>query len=166
MKTGQFLTPLHAEKLTGKFWKIDQTYWFERPNGQMVPTPAGLVTDWASTDIKIPLIGRVSVPGFPNDDSYDQGAGLHDGLYQAELLPRPLMDLIFREALVALRDPVTGARLVSDLKAQEMYIMVRMFGGWTYKEHDQESIRSARALYGVPDTEKRPLWPDGVLRFV
>lgn len=139
-------------------WEVTLSFCFVRPNAEIVKIPTGVITDFASTDIETP-IGSVSIPGFPPDSTYDQAAIVHDYLYQGEFVPRILADTIFKEALEAIPQ-------VPRWKIPMMYAAVRLFGGFTYKKHSFDTVRYARSLSQVPDTEKRPLWKDGVLRFV
>lgn len=131
-------------------WEVITPFCFVRPNAEIVQVPAGMMTDFASTG---------NIPWFPQDCVYDQAAVVHDFLYQGEFLPRGKADDIFREALEAVKE-------VPRWKIPIMWAAVRLFGEMTYKEHSLLSIRYARSLSKVPDTEKRPLWKDGKLRFI
>ena len=148
---GIYTAPLECEYHTDKEqWMITKSFCFVRPNADIIQVPVGVLTDFASTG---------NIPGFPQDDVYDQAAVVHDFLYQGEFLPRPIMDQIFREALEAIKE-------VPRWKIPVMWAAVRLFGGFTYGKHTIDSVHYARSLAKVPDNESRPLWKDGKLRFV
>jgi hypothetical protein len=122
-------------------WKVIQEFSFIRPNGEIIRIPVGVKTDFASTG---------NAPGFPKSCVYDQAAVVHDFLYQGEFVRRGLADDILKEAFEAIK-------LVPRWKIPIMVTMVRIFGGFTYREHSAESIRYARKLAHVPDNGNRPL---------
>lgn len=130
-------------------YRVLKTIWFTRPNGEPIPIPEGLYTDFASTG---------NIPGFPKTGPYNRAAALHDFLYQGEFFPRKLADTIFGEALqCCLRVP--------DWKEPLMVAAVRLFGWLTYNKHTEASVKYARRLMMVSG-KARPLWKDGVAHWV
>jgi len=147
---GNFTSPLetryHPEL---KQWEVLTDFWFQRPDGEQLRVPKGFITDLASTE---------NVPMFPSDDVYNQAAVLHDYLYAAEIFPRWLNDEIFKEALTAIHE-------VPRWKIPIMVFAVRVFGGFTYKNHTLPTVIANRHLSGLRDFVSRPLWPDCYSRF-
>lgn len=128
-------------------------YWFIRPNGNgCVPAPRGMVTDFCS----IPWFGQWL---FSKDGPWKPAGGIHDILCQGEFVPIPLANLIFKEALEAMR-------VIPQWRVELMYKAVQIGTAATYKEHTLASVMAARKLCRIPHSEARPLWPDGKLRFV
>ena len=130
-------------------WEINSPMIYISKKGWVIAVPKGIFTDLASTH---------NVPFFPQDGTYNQAAVLHDFLYQGEFLPRGVMDDIFKEALESIRE-------VPRWKIPVMWVAVRMFGGFTYSEHNAGTVRNARMLAGVADNGNRPLWKDGIPKF-
>ena len=134
-----------------KEWELIDPLYYDYRGKEVISIPAGIFSDLASTR---------NVPFFPSDGPYNAEAILHDFLYQGEFIQRKKADEIFRYALKENKD-------VASWKPQLMYIAVRLFGGLTYKNHTRMSITKARHLAGVEiDLDKRPLWPDNILRFM
>ena len=148
---GNFTSPLetryHPEL---KQWEVLTDFWFQRPNGDQILVPKGVITDLASTR---------NMPMFPQDGVYNQAAVVHDFLYAAEIFPRWLNDEIFKEALTAIPE-------VPRWKIPLMVWVVKLLGGACYKNnHTYYSIKANRLLANIRDFNSRPLWADCTSRF-
>ena len=150
MKTGKYTAPLDVrfDEVTEK-WEVLNDFYFIRPNGDRILVPKGFKSDLKSGG---------NIPMFPVSDEYNQACVVHDYLYSGEIVTRSLADIIFKEALRALKGMTTW-------KIPVMYWAVRLFGWMTYKEHTERSIESARHLGGIHETKKKPLWTDGKVHF-
>ncbi len=87
----------------------------------------------------------------PNDPMYAPGALYHDLTYAAELFNRKVADDLFYWIMIAGGTPRKKAKI--------MYNAVRLFGGFTYKQHTAASVMKWRHLHGIHST-LRPLIPD------
>lgn len=151
MNRGSYTGPLEARYHPDREeWEVITEFWFQTGEDDHIKIPVGFFTDLASTK---------NIPFFPQDDEYNQAAVVHDYLYAAELVPRRVSDIIFKEALRAIPQ-------VPRWKIPIMYFAVRVFGGITYKSHTFESVRKNRMLSHIPDSGARPLWKDGLFRFI
>jgi hypothetical protein len=146
-----FLTAIEARYHPDqREWELLSPLSYRYRTGEVITVPAGVRTDLASTR---------NVPGFPSDGPYNAEAVLHDFLYQGEFIQRKKADEIFRYALIE-------NKAVPRWQPQLMYIAVRLLGGMTFKKHTRVSIARARHLAGLEmDVDRRPLWPDNVMRF-
>lgn len=131
-------------------WQLCEPLIYQRRNGDQIVVPKGFITDLASTR---------NIPWFPSDGPYNQAAVVHDFLYAGEFVPRRISDEIFREAMESIKQ-------VPRWKIPIMWSAVRVFGGFTYRGHTLKSVHALRLLARVPDNENRPLWSDGVMRFM
>lgn len=131
-------------------FRLEDGFWFVRPNGQGIPCPKRTVTDFCS----IPWYGQWL---FSKSGPWNHAGALHDILCQSEFLPIGVTNLIFKEALEALEIPAWRVAL--------MYTAVQIGTASTYRKHTSASIVNARRLCNQSDFYRRPLWPDGVPRF-
>ena len=145
--TAEVVAKFHPEK---NEWEVLETFFFCTEEGDTLMVPKGFLTDLASTK---------NAPGFPRDDVYNQAAILHDYLYASEIFPRKICDDIFKEALNSIDE-------VKKWRIPIMYFFVRVFGGFTYKEHTKDSIANNRRLANIRNTVDKPLWKDGIARFI
>ena len=104
-----FLTPIRAEKLTGKWWKLtDRLVYYSALLDTTICAPAGFVTDFAS-------VPRLPVAYWLFGGKADSPAGIHDLLYRWPFVSRRMADRVFNEAMavkgktVFTRWPMTGA---------------------------------------------------------
>ena len=113
-------------------------------DGVKLVIPKGFHTDLASSG---PAKGLCDTNGIEN-----LAPILHDFLYAAEIFPRNISDLLFRDAL-----DVLGA---DKWKIPVMYQAVNLFGWIGYKEaHSLNRITVIRGLAGInTDDIKRPCW--------
>lgn len=123
-------------------WVVDEPFMF-MADKRVYIIPRGFRFDWASVPRGLWNIFP------PYDPRYAAAALIHDWLYGGELCPRKLADEVFLEAM--------KFRGVPAWKRSVMYAAVRMFGGLTYKNHTDKSVRRIRYLSGICG-EKRPLW--------
>lgn len=94
----------------------------------------GFQSDGASEPIATwTALGLNPFSGASIEASFD-----HDGLYEAELLPRDTCDLIFKERLLA-----NG---VAEEKANAMYLAVHAGGAAVWARHTTQSVAEARKL--------------------
>jgi hypothetical protein len=150
VKPGRFATSLDArhDPLT-RTWMLLSPLLFQRGNGDQILIPAGFHSNLASTK---------NAPGFPENGPWNAAAVVHDYLYEAEIFPRRISDLIFYEALRAIPS-------VPRWKAAVMYAAVVLLGG-PHFPHSMRMVVAARQLAGIRDFYSRPLWRDGIARFV
>ena len=133
-------------------YEVDETVFFHRSNGDIIPVPKGLYTDFASSP-------RLFWFLFPKTGPYNIAAALHDFLCQGEFFPIWMCNRIFLEALEAIPE-------VPRWKIKPMHMAVEM-GTWaTYIKHTKVSVNKTRRLFHVSDNGKRPLWKDGIAHFV
>ena len=147
--SGELKTVYHEDL---KMSEVLEPFWFVRPNGEPVPAPKGMMTDFASTPFGVRNL-------FPQFGSHNRAAVIHDFLYQGEFVPRVLADKVFKEALEAIEQ-------VPRWKIPIMYWGVRVGGGATYFQHTKLSIHRACRLARVSNNGCRPLWKDGNFHFV
>ena len=105
----QFVTPIRAEKLTGKWWKLtDRLVYYSSLLNATICAPAGFVTDFAS-------VPRLPVAYWLFGGKADGPAGIHDLLYRWPFVSRNMADRVFNEAMkvegkwITTRWPMTGA---------------------------------------------------------
>lgn len=89
----------------------------------------------------------------PSDPKITAASLVHDVAYGAELWPRKFCDQLFL-AIMKYRNVPAWKRTI-------MYSAVRIGGGFTYKEHTNESVTNIRKTLRVFDDGKRPLWKPG-----
>lgn len=132
-------------------FSLEEGFWFVRPNGDGIPCPKRLETDLCS----IPWYGQLF---FPKSGPWNHAGALHDILCQGEFLPINVTNMIFKEALESLE--------ISKWRVEVMYAAVQIGTAATYRQHTAASIVRARTLCKQSNYHSRPLWPDGVPRFV
>jgi hypothetical protein len=114
-------------------------------DGRLFRIPTGYETDLGS----IPRIAWSII--LPSDPQLAAESLFHDFGYQGELWPRWYMD---RMMLAGMR-----SMGVKPWKRALVYSAVRIGGGWTYREHTDDSIKVVREsigwMYIKGDT---PLW--------
>ena len=116
---GGFLTPLKAEHLGGKWWKLTAPLEYHCVRtGDIITVPKGFVTDFAS-------VPRVPVAYWLFGSRANAPAALHDYLYREGTYGRKMADLIFLDAMKS-----CGYSLFT---RRPMYRAVRMFGWAAYK---------------------------------
>lgn len=133
-------------------YRMVEPFWFIRQNGEAIPAPRGMVTDFCS----IPWWAQWL---FSKDGPWKPAGGIHDILCQGEFVPIPLANLIFKEALEAMR-------VIPAWRVALMYKAVQIGTAATYRKHTLQSVVAARKLCRIAFDHQRPLWPDGKLRFV
>lgn len=144
------ITTMYHEKWD--LYEVMETIWFNRPNGDAIPIPKGMLTDFASVPRAFWMI-------VPKAGPHNKAAALHDYLCQAEIFPIHINNVIFKEALESIKE-------VPRWKIWPMFASVEV-GTWaTYGKHTANSIRAARRLFKISYTGDSPLWKDGVARFV
>ena len=114
---GEYLTPLKAENLKGKWWRLTEPLIFCSEFGT-IETPAGFVTDFAS-------VPRVPLAYWLFGSRANRPATTHDDIYRSGRFPRSLADKIFREAMAA-----DGYLMPT---RWTMFSSVRLFGWLAYK---------------------------------
>ena len=88
-----FLTPIRAEKLTGKRWKLtDRLVYYSALLDATICAPAGFVTDFAS-------VPRLPIAYWLFGGKADSPAGIHDLLYRWPFVSRIMADRVFNEAM-------------------------------------------------------------------
>ena len=104
-----FLTPIRAEKLTGKRWKLtDRLVYYSALLDATICAPAKFVTDFAS-------VPRLPIAYWLFGGKADSPAGIHDLLYRWPFVSRIMADRVFNEAMreegktIFTRWPMTGA---------------------------------------------------------
>lgn len=102
--------------------------------------PSGFVFDCAS----IPYGVRNTFN--PSDTRYIASSLIHDWLYAGEWCNRSYADLVFLSAL--------KYQGISAIKRYVMYKAVSVFGGLTYKEHSESTIKNIRRLSGVSNLSR------------
>lgn len=114
-----FITPLRAEKLTGKWWQLtDRLVYYSALANATICAPTGFVTDFAS-------VPRLPITYWLFGSRADAESGIHDLLYRWPFVSRKTADRIYREAMTADGRPV--------FTRWAMYAGVRL-GGWlSYK---------------------------------
>lgn len=133
-------------------YKMVDPYWFIRPTGEPILAPRGMFTDFCS----IPWWGQWL---FSKSGPWNAAGGIHDILCQGEFVPIPLLNLIFKEALEAMR-------IIPQWRVELMYKAVQAGTAASYKEHTLSSVMAARRLCRISHTDARPLWPDGRIEFI
>jgi hypothetical protein len=78
--TGFSVGNLKVETADGKSFTLLEPFLFVRPNGEVIPVPAGAKSDGAST----PSALWITLPPF---GAYWRAAFLHDHLYRETMLP-------------------------------------------------------------------------------
>jgi hypothetical protein len=132
-------------------FRLQDGFWFIRPNGDAIPCPKGMITDLCS----IPWYGQWL---FPKSGPWNAAGVVHDILCQGEFLPIPVTNLIFKEALEALG--------ISQWRVELMYKAVQIGTAPTYRKHTTATINRARMLCKQRNFLDRPLWPDGRAAFI
>jgi len=98
MTTGQFLTPLRAER-AGDHWVLTDGLRFRSGiAGHVVAVPKGFETDFASVP-RLPLAHLLA------GDTAHAAAVVHDYLYRNRIGTRAQADAVFYEAMIALDEP-------------------------------------------------------------
>ena len=119
---GKFLTTLDVNFVDGEYWKLcfPLSYNVDDVN-DIITVPKGFITDFAS----VPPVCNWFIP---KSGEYDPAAVIHDWLYFKKERPRSECDGIFCEAMKVLG--------VNILKAQIMYLSLRVFGwiSWKFKK--------------------------------
>jgi hypothetical protein len=123
--TGFSVGNLKVETADGKSFTLLEPFLFVRPNGEVIPVPAGAKSDGAST----PSALWITLPPF---GAYWRAAFLHDHLYRETMLPKEECDDIFKEAMESL-----GVRW-DDLNT--LYEGVHLFGWSSFKE-DRDQVK-------------------------
>lgn len=102
-------------------------------NGQVITIPKGYYTDFLS----IPKWAQIIFPA--SEYPALLGAIVHDMLYEGEIFPRRVNDLIFKEAMTNARE--------TTWKVEAMYKAVRIGGGATYKAHTKEKTEAIKRKF-------------------
>jgi hypothetical protein len=119
LKAGYY-TPLRVEHIKGKWWRLTEPLWFfSSVADMMIKTPTGFVTDFAS-------VPRAPLAYWLFGSRADAPAVTHDDLYRSGMLPREIADQVFLEAM--------KAEGYSWATRYTMYLFVRAFGRWSYKQ--------------------------------
>jgi len=123
--------PPAVSQVAVRVWRLLVEMVYHVGDGRILRVPAGQETDWAS----VPRLLRWALDPMTGAAA----ALLHDYLWRV-LLPAGVMgyreaDRILREALLSLRDPETGERIVDRFTAWVMWASVRIGaltrrGGW------------------------------------
>ena len=150
----EYLTPLRAEHLCGKWWRL--TYpliYYSALVDDIIATPTDFVLDFAS-------VPRMPIAYWLFGSRANAPAGTHDDLYRSGKYPRNIADLIFLEALKVdweRKRPESGAGILLPaydaanwLGRGTMYSFVWGFGRWSYKATPGcLDPRRCRRKYGV-----------------
>jgi hypothetical protein len=107
----------------GQNFTLARPFFFTRPDGEVIPVPAGAQSDGASTP-------AVLWPTLPPFGEYWKAAFLHDYLYRETELPKDECDTIFKEAMESLG--------VSALDITTLYEGVHLFG-WSSFAGDRKA---------------------------
>lgn len=132
----------HFDDQTGQWVQFQEHWHAELSDGRVYESDAGMMSDGAS----IPRFAWSWFNPFSGDTFI--AATLHDGLYAAELLPRPQCDKEFKRMM-----RICG---VSKWKAELFYRAVRLFGWYVWCRHTEASIKKARELCRILGSAPEP----------
>jgi hypothetical protein len=129
---GQFSGRIALDVIPGdaRNWLVVFPFSYKTNAGDIIPIPAGLKTDLASTP-------RIVWNIFPPFGLYTGAAIVHDDLYTTQRFERSKCDSILLEAMVA--------EGVSWISRMTIYSQARAWGWWAWRQHKIENMKKQGA---------------------
>ena len=124
------------QEINNREYRVIRNYKAVLPNDDVIRVNAGFVYDGAS----IPRLFW-SLIGSPFTGTHTRAAFIHDALYAAQSYDRKICDWIFLQVL--------QEHGCSWIKRNILWLAVRIFGGFVWKKHTEESISKAKKLVAV-----------------